>query len=269
MTPPASPRSAAAHAPRKRFGQHFLRDPQILRDLVAAIRPRPGDVMAEIGPGLGALTRPLLAALPHLHVVELDRDLAARLVAEFPAGRLSVHAADALAFDFGQLPAPLRVVGNLPYNISTPLLFHLATHADRLQDLHFMLQKEVVDRIVAAPGTADYGRLGVMLQYRFACEALFAVPPEAFHPPPRVDSAVVRLVPRAPVTVAADEALFAEVVRRAFGQRRKTLRNSLAGFAAPEDFAALGLDPGRRAETLAVAEFVGLANRLAGRGPAG
>lgn len=249
------------HTPRKRFGQNFLRDAHYLQACLEAIAPQPQDLMAEIGPGLGALTAPLLRVLEHLHVVEIDRDLVARLRERFPPERLTVHEADALKFDFAALGDNLRVVGNLPYNISTPLLFHLSTAADKIRDMHFMLQKEVVDRMVAAPSTPAYGRLSVMLQYRFALAHLFDVPPDAFHPPPKVTSAFVRLVPLRPLPhPARDEARFARIVNAAFATRRKTLRNALRAHFGAEDFAAAGIEPNLRAENLAVADFVRLAN---------
>ncbi len=252
---------------KKSLGQHFLVDSHYIARIVAAIRPEAGDTMVEIGPGPGALTRPLLDKLPHLHVVELDRDMVARLHAEFPPERLSIHQADALAFDFGQITCQpgdkLRVVGNLPYNISSPLLFHLADSAGQIRDMCFMLQKEVVDRMAAAPDTADYGRLSVMLQARFRVEKLFTVPPGAFRPPPKVDSAIVRLIPLPAEDIPyRDARVFAEVVARAFGQRRKTLRNTLKGLVDAALFEELGIDPIRRGETLSVAEFASLANRL-------
>ena len=251
------------HVPRKRFGQHFLTDPAVIADIVAAIRPQPQDAMVEIGPGLEALTAPLAAVLNHLHVIEIDRDIIARLQRAYPPQRLSVHAGDVLEFDFAVLPSGLRVVGNLPYNISTPLLFHLARYAGRIADMHFMLQREVVERMVAAPGGSDYGRLSVMLQYRFEMRQLFEVAPDAFSPPPQVDSAVVRMLPRPQAQLtAASEAGLAQVVRRAFAQRRKTLRNSLAGLLEAGDFAALGIEPGLRAENLAAADFVAMSNYL-------
>ena len=251
------------HVPRKRFAQHFLTDRAVIADIVAAIRPQAGDVMVEIGPGLGALTTPLAAALDHLHVIEIDRDIIARLRRAYPPGRLSVHAGDVLDFDFSTLPPDLRIVGNLPYNISTPLLFHLAQYAARIRDMHFMLQKEVVERMVASPGGGDYGRLSVMLQYRFDMELLLGVPPAAFAPPPRVDSAVVRMWPRPQAQLQAASAPgLALVVRRAFAQRRKTLRNALAGLLDSADYAALGIAPGLRAENLAVADFVAISNYL-------
>lgn len=258
----ASPHHALPRA-KKALGQHFLVDTHYIARIVAAIRPEPGERMVEIGPGPGALTRPLLQTLPHLDVVEVDREMVARLLAEFPPERLSVHSVDALVFDFARLGPGLRVVGNLPYNISSPLLFHLAASAEAIVDMTFMLQKEVVDRMAAAPDTPDYGRLSVMLQSRFKVTKLFTVPPGAFQPPPKVDSAIVRLVPLAAEGVPyRDAKVFADVVARAFGQRRKTLRNTLKGWADEALFAELGIDPRRRGETLSVDEFAALANRL-------
>jgi 16S rRNA (adenine1518-N6/adenine1519-N6)-dimethyltransferase len=248
------------HIARKRFGQHFLSDPSIIDAIVRAIAPRAGDPMVEIGPGLAALTQPLVERLGHLTVVELDRDLAARL-RQHP--HLTVVESDVLKVDFAQLAgtAKLRIVGNLPYNISSPILFHLLQYVGHVQDQHFMLQKEVVDRMVAAPDTADYGRLSVMLQYRFAMERLLDVPPEAFTPPPKVDSAVVSMRPLGQGRLRArDEALFASVVAAAFMQRRKTLRNAARALVDEAAFAAAGIDAGRRGETLGVAEFVALAD---------
>ena len=254
------------HVARKRFGQNFLIDAQVIGGIVAAVAPQRDDLVVEIGPGLGALTEPLLQRFDHLHVVEIDRDIVARLRQRFPADRLSIHAGDALAFDFSSLAAArrkLRVVGNLPYNISTPLLFHLAQFADRVYDMHFMLQKEVVERMVAEPGSADYGRLSVMLQYRFVMDWLLDVPPESFDPAPKVDSAVVRLIPRAPGELAArDAARFAALVAAAFSQRRKMLRNTLKGSVDEALFARLGIAPTARAETLSVADYVRLANAV-------
>jgi 16S rRNA (adenine1518-N6/adenine1519-N6)-dimethyltransferase len=254
----------ATHRPRRRFGQHFLHDPRVIARIVAAIDPRPGDAIVEIGPGQGALTAPLAERVPRLHVVELDRDLAERLVARYPADRVVVHPADALRFDFGALPAGLRVVGNLPYNISTPLLFRLAGFAPRLRDLHFMLQKEVIDRMVAAPSTPEYGRLSVMLQYRFEMAKLFDVGAGAFRPPPRVDSAVVRMAPRPAAALGArDEPLLGRVVTAAFTKRRKTLRNALDGVIDADGLRALGIDPQLRPENLGVPDFVRIANAVA------
>jgi 16S rRNA (adenine1518-N6/adenine1519-N6)-dimethyltransferase len=246
---------------RKRFGQHFLTDRHYLGRIVAAIDPRPGDAMVEIGPGTGLLTGELAQRVQRLHVVEIDRDLAAGLRARFAADRVVVHEADALEFDFTALPAPLRVVGNLPYNVSTPLLFRVAEIADRVADCVFLLQKEVVQRMVAAPATPDYGRLSVMLQYRFAMAKALDVPPGAFTPPPKVDSAVVRMRPLpAERPRARDDALFASLVAAAFSQRRKTLRNAIRGLVPDTAYARAGIDPVRRGETLAVAEFVALAD---------
>ncbi len=251
------------HIPRKRFGQHFLTDPDIISAIVHAIRPRSGEHLVEIGPGLGALTVPLLEQAGHLTVIELDRDIVARLQKRFPPDRLTIHAGDALTFDFASLPAPLRLVGNLPYNISTPLLFHLAAFASRITDIHVMLQKEVVDRMTARSGTADYGRLSVMLQYRFDMELLFDVPPDAFDPPPKVDSAVVRMIPRSQDEQSrCDIAELEKLVTSAFSQRRKTLRNTLGHLISPDGFASLGIDPGRRAETLELADFIRMTNHL-------
>lgn len=249
------------HVPRKRFGQNFLTDSQVIADIVAAVSPRSGETVVEIGPGLAALTAPLQQRVGCLHVVEIDRDIVARLKKRFAPGQLVIHEGDALDFDFGALGPDLRVVGNLPYNISTPLLFHLAGYADRVRDMHFMLQREVVERMVAEPGGAEYGRLSVMLQYRFDLEWLLDVPPEAFDPAPKVHSAVVRLVPRPVADLGADdEAMLAAVVTAAFSQRRKMLRNTLRGVLGDEGFAAVGIDPTRRAEDLAVADYVRIAN---------
>ena len=254
------------HTPRKRFGQNFLIDDGVVHAIVAAIRPQPGETVVEIGPGLGALTKPLLECLPHLHAVELDRDIVARLRKTWPPERLTVHSADALKFDFARLGDGLRIVGNLPYNISTPLLFHLMEFAPQIRDMTFMLQKEVVERMVAEPSTTDYGRLTVMLQRRFHLEWLLDVPPTAFNPPPKVDSAVVRLIPKRPDEITTlDEALFARVVTAAFSQRRKTLKNTLAGLIQAEDFQALGIDPGLRAEALPLADYERIARRLMAR----
>ncbi|AAZ98293.1 ribosomal RNA 16S rRNA dimethylase [Thiobacillus denitrificans ATCC 25259] len=254
------------HTPRKRFGQNFLIDDGIVHAIVNAIHPQAGETVVEIGPGLGALTRPLLERLPHLHAVELDRDIIARLRRAWPPERLTLHAGDALKFDFGSLGDDLRIVGNLPYNISTPLLFHLLEFAPRIRDMHFMLQKEVVERMVASPATADYGRLSIMLQRRFHMEWLLDVPPTAFDPPPKVESAVVRLIPKSTAEVpSVDEALFARVVAAAFAQRRKTLRNTLSALMRPEDFVALGIDPGLRAEALHVADYEAITAYLATR----
>ena len=242
---------------KKRFGQHFLTDRHYIARIISAIAPQRDDVLVEIGPGPGAITEPLVARLDHLHAVEVDRDLASALRARFPADKFTLHEADVLAFDFAVLGPRFRAVGNLPYNISTPFLFHLGTFADQLIDGTFMLQKEVVDRMVAAPDTAAYGRLSVMLQYRFAMKRMFDVPPGAFTPPPKVDSAIVRMVPLPVQRLRAiDDTRFAAIVTAGFGQRRKTLANTLKPFLAAAAIIALGIDPKRRAETLSVAEFV-------------
>ncbi|MCW5623623.1 MAG: 16S rRNA (adenine(1518)-N(6)/adenine(1519)-N(6))-dimethyltransferase RsmA [Burkholderiales bacterium] len=255
------------HVARRRFGQNFLVDGSYVRRIVDAVSPTRTDHVVEIGPGLGALTAPLLDRLDRLHVVEIDRDIVARLAETFPPERLTIHSGDALAFDFATLGSDLRIVGNLPYNISTPLLFHVAG-TEGLRDCHFMLQEEVVDRMVAAPGGKEYGRLSVMLQYRFAMWKLFDVPPGAFRPAPKVTSAIVRLVPHRPLPVrAVDEGLFAELVTRAFTQRRKTLRNALADYLSAEELTAAGLDPGCRPETLGVAAFVAAADAVVRRSP--
>lgn len=265
VKPPHRPAAHQGHIARKRFGQNFLVDLGIIDAIVAAIAPQRQDLMVEIGPGLGALTAPLLEHLDHLHAVELDRDLLARLEKRFGA-RLTLHAGDALAFDFNQL-APsggLRIVGNLPYNISSPLLFHLMQFADRVRDQHFMLQDEVVDRMVAEPGTKDYGRLSVMLQFRYWMDKVLDVPPTSFNPPPKVNSAVVRMIPLPQKDLPSiDPAALGRVVASAFSQRRKMLRNTLAEYLEHVDFAALAFDLTRRAEEVPVAEYVALAQAVA------
>ena len=247
--------------PKKRLGQHFLTDRHYLDRIVAEIDPRPGEAMVEIGPGPGALTERLAQAVRPLHVVEIDRELAEALRGRFAPEEVVVHEGDALEFDFGALPGDLRVVGNLPYNVSTPLLFHVAAFAPRIRDCVFMLQKEVVERMVALPGTADYGRLTVMLQYRFDMALAFRVPPGAFTPPPKVDSAIVRMRPLGEGRrVARDEVLFERIVAAAFSQRRKMLRGALRALVDARAFAAAGIDPQRRGETLSVTEFADLAD---------
>jgi 16S rRNA (adenine1518-N6/adenine1519-N6)-dimethyltransferase len=251
------------HIARKRFGQNFLVDHGIIAAIVSAIDPRRGDTVVEIGPGLGAITEPLLMRLEHLHVVEIDRDLIARLKKQYPPARMTIHEGDALAFDFASIGRDLRLVGNLPYNISTPLLFHLAAYVGIVRDMHFMLQKEVVERLVALPGQSDFGRLSVMLQYRFHLEWLIDVPPESFDPPPKVQSAVVRLIPRDVSELAAkSEVRLSQVVQAAFSQRRKMLRNTLKGTLGEAGFAELGIDPTLRPEDVPVADYVRMANYL-------
>jgi 16S rRNA (adenine1518-N6/adenine1519-N6)-dimethyltransferase len=253
----------APHRARKRFGQHFLHDPGVIARIVRAIAPRPGDTLVEIGPGLGALTVPLLEAGGALTVIELDRDVIPHLREACGGGAgLEVVQADALRVDFTALAAgrTLRLAGNLPYNISTPLLFHLLEHAAVIRDMHFMLQKEVVRRICAEPDTADYGRLTVTLAARAEAAELFTVGPGAFNPPPKVDSAVVRITPRPAPFPIRDLARYDRVVTLAFGQRRKTLSNALRGALAPGAFEAAGIDPKARGETLSPEQFARLAN---------
>ncbi len=247
---------SSSHRPRKRFGQHFLHDPGVIRKIVEAIAPAPEDFMVEIGPGQGVLTLPLAERVKRLEVIEIDRDLAAAL----PGDRIKVHVADALEFDFGVFPQGVRIVGNLPYNISTPLLFHLARYADRVRDLHFMLQLEVVERMVAKHSTPEYGRLSVMLQTRFRMQKLLRVGPGAFRPPPKVDSAVVRMVPLG-APLGCDEKVFEQVVREAFSARRKTLRNALS--LEPRDYTELGIDPRLRPENLSPQDYVRIGTRRA------
>ena len=274
------------HIPRKRFGQHFLTDRSIIEDIVQAIAPKPGDAMVEIGPGLAALTQPLVERLGHLTVIELDRDLAVQLRAH---PQLSVVAADVLQVDFRALaldmlrpansdalrassadadslqPAKIRVVGNLPYNISTPILFHLLDVVEVVQDQHFMLQKEVIDRMVAKPSTSDYGRLSVMLQWRYAMDNVLFVPPTSFDPPPRVDSAIVRMVPH-PVPAVLDVKLLSELVQVAFSQRRKLLRHTLGQWLTARGFTGV-FDVQRRAQEVSVAEYVALTQQVMADNP--
>ncbi len=250
------------HIPRKRFGQHFLADAGIIDAIVQAIDPRPGQAMVEIGPGLAALTQPLVERLGHLTVIELDRDLAVRLRAH---PQLTVIESDVLKVDFASVQEAsdalkLRVVGNLPYNISTPILFHLLQYVNVIEDQHFMLQKEVIDRMVARPATSDYGRLSVMLQWRYAMDNVLFVPPESFDPPPRVDSAVVRMVPLAQPP-AVDPACLSTIVQVAFSQRRKLMRHTLGKWLEEKQFPGV-FDVQRRAEEVPVAEYVALAQAV-------
>jgi 16S rRNA (adenine1518-N6/adenine1519-N6)-dimethyltransferase len=247
------------HKARKRFGQNFLVDEQIIADIIHIIHPQENDTMVEIGPGLGALTRPLIKQ-------EIDRDILKRLENDYPKDKLIIHAGDALKFDLAELEGPLRIVGNLPYNISSPLLFHFASYAERIIDMHFMLQNEVVERMVAQPSTPAYGRLSVMLQYRFYMEKLLDVPPDSFRPAPKVDSAIVRMIPLPAAEVKVrDEKLFAAIVATAFGQRRKTLRNTLKAYINESDFINLGINAQLRAENLGVAEFLRITEFVANR----
>ncbi|MCC6715795.1 MAG: 16S rRNA (adenine(1518)-N(6)/adenine(1519)-N(6))-dimethyltransferase RsmA [Gammaproteobacteria bacterium] len=256
--------------PRKRYGQHFLHDPAIIARIVEAIDPRPGRRLVEIGPGRGALTAPLVEAAGELDVVEIDRELAAMLPTRLGATpqRLRIHCQDVLDFRLevlGTSPSGYDVVGNLPYNISTPLIFHLLEQADLIRTMVFMLQKEVADRMAAPPGNKQYGRLSVMVQYHCLVDRLFSIGPGAFTPPPRVASTVIRLTPRKPPAgeLARNAAGFSAVVARAFSTRRKTLRNALRGFCNTEHILEAGIDPGARAEALSVADFVRLSNAIA------
>lgn len=252
------------HRARKRFGQNFLHDPNVIQRIIHSVSPKPGDNIVEIGPGLGALTELLFAASDNINVVELDRDLVERLQKRFGSNEnFHIHSSDALKFDFSQLASDkkLRIVGNLPYNISTPLLFHLMETVGSVQDIHCMLQKEVVDRICAGPGENNYGRLSIMLQYYCQPQHLFNVPREAFEPPPKVESAILRLTPHAqpPITLK-DETLFAQLVAQAFSQRRKTLRNSIKPYLSAEQIESVGINPTARPETLSLEEFAKLSN---------
>lgn len=247
-----------SHQARKRFGQNFLHDERIIHAIVSSIAPMQEDHLVEIGPGQGAITRHLLAQCGHLDAVELDRDLVELLHKKFSnAQNLKIHSADALRFDFASLTQgkPLRIVGNLPYNISTPLMFHLFEQSESLRDMHFMLQKEVVDRLCAQPGSRDYGRLSVMAQYYCDMEALFDVPPESFTPVPKVVSAVIRLIPHSLRPIAVDPADLGKVVMAAFSQRRKTLRNALGNLLSGEEIESAQINPTARAETLSLADF--------------
>ncbi len=259
---------ADGHIARKRFGQNFLHDPGVIARIIQAIDPKPGDRIVEIGPGQAALTAPLIAKAGQLHAIEIDRDLVARLRERFTESELSITEQDVLRVSFSaladQLGGPLRVMGNLPYNISSPILFHLLESAEQIIDQHLMLQKEVVDRMVAGHGSKIYGRLSVMLQARYQMVRCLTVPPGAFMPAPKVDSAVIRMVPL-PVSAVRvrDWPIFAAVVALAFSQRRKMLRKSLAAYAVMLDWNALDISPTQRAEELSVDHFVGLANAVA------
>jgi 16S rRNA (adenine1518-N6/adenine1519-N6)-dimethyltransferase len=260
--------SNAIHTPRKRFGQNFLHDYSVIANILASLQIKPGEHWVEIGPGQGALTVPLLDKGIRLDVVELDWDLVSLLKTKFKDNsQLAIHGADALKFDFSTLVKPgekLRVIGNLPYNISTPLLFHLLENAACITDMHFMLQKEVVDRICALPGSKKYGRLSVMMQYYCSAECLFDVFPESFDPVPKVTSAIIRLIPHIqPPVVVTDKILFNSIVTQAFSQRRKTLRNSLKKLVSEDSFASLNIDPVLRAEAISLQDFANLSNWLA------
>jgi len=256
------------HHPRKRFGQNFLRDSTVVRQIVLGIAPKPEDHLVEIGPGQGVLTEALLPLCKRLDAIEIDRDLAALLEKKFSGDtKFRLHGADALNFRFCELSAgeKLRIVGNLPYNISTPLLFHLFAQTGCIADMHFMLQKEVVDRLCAAPGDPSYGRLGIMAQYYCRADSLFEVPPESFYPQPQVISAVVRLVPHETKPVDVDPSPLGHVVAAAFSQRRKTLRNALKHLFDEREIRDLGIDPQARAETLGLEAYARLARRLQGK----
>jgi len=256
----------AGHKHKKQFGQNFLNNPRIIQLIVASIRPKADDHLVEIGPGEAALSAPLLDVVKKMDIIEIDNDLIQPLTTRFgqnPA--FNLHHTDALSFDYASLldfeGEMLRIVGNLPYNISSPLMFHLLTYAAHISDMHFMLQKEVVDRICAEPGSRTFGRLSVMIQYACKTENLFVVGPENFNPPPKVDSAIVRLVPyQSKPFIATDERLFAKLVKQAFSQKRKTLRNTLKGLLDAEHIEQCGIDPSARAESLSVEHFVNLAN---------
>jgi len=253
------------HTPRKRFGQNFLRDATVVHRIVMAVNPHPDDHLVEIGPGEGVLTTALLAQTTQLDAIEIDRDLAALLGRRFATStHFRLYLADALKFDFAQLShgEKLRIVGNLPYNISTPLLFHLFAQASHIADMHFMLQKEVIDRLCAQPGEPDYGRLSLMAQYHCRAEKLFEVYPESFYPPPKVVSAIVRLIPHASPPVDADANALGKVVATAFSQRRKTLRNALKPLFTESELRTAGIDPGARAETVGLEAYASLARRL-------
>lgn len=252
----------AGHRPRKRFGQHFLIDADVIARIVDAIAPAENDILVEIGPGQGAITHALAARSRALHAIEFDRDLAAELHSRFAANsRVTVHEADALRFDFASLGRDLRIAGNLPYNISTPLLFHLLDYRELIHDMHFMLQKEVVDRITASPGSRAYGRLTIMLGCFLQAERLFEVGPQAFRPAPKVVSSVLRMRPHpAGYINLSDSRQLSKLVTQAFSKRRKTVRNALKGLLTESQLTACGIDPGARPEQIAVSEWVALSN---------
>lgn len=249
------------HIAKKKFGQNFLIDQGIIQSLINAISPQADDLMVEIGPGLGAMTQPLIKHLDHLHVVEIDRDIIQWMQGFYPQKKITIHNSDVLKFDFATIGERIRVVGNLPYNISSPILFKLLENTAQIIDMQFMLQKEVVERMVAEPGSKTYGRLSVMLQWRYHMELMFVVPPTAFDPPPRVDSAIVRMIPL-PNPLPCDQAKLEQVVLKAFSQRRKVIRNCLSGMFTESDLLEAGVDPQARPETIPLEQYVALANRL-------
>ena len=265
-------KNTEGHQARKRFGQNFLQDPNVIDNIVGSINPQPDDVLVEIGPGLGALTELMIAKVNKLQVIELDRDLIPRLNVKFGAsGKLTIHQADALSFDYPSLlpgenkaKKQLRIVGNLPYNISTPLIFKLLENAKHIQDMHFMLQKEVVDRLCANVGEKAYGRLSIMVQYDCQAEGLFVVGPGAFSPPPKVDSAIVRLCPHKQTEkqTTTNRKLMGQIVTAAFNMRRKTIRNGLKDFASCEQLESVGINPGHRPETIALKYWIALTDLL-------
>ena len=259
------------HRPRKRFGQHFLSSPEVIEQIVAAIAPNENEIIVEIGPGQAAITGPLAELSTELHAIEFDRDLAGSLKKRFAGDdQVTIHQADDLNFDFSQLGRKLRIVGNLPYNISTPLLFHLLDYKACIADAHFMLQKEVVDRMCASPGSKSFGRLTVMLGCQMEMVPLFDVPPDAFSPPPRVMSSVIRMrpIPNPGINIQ-DTELLASIVRSAFSRRRKTLRNALQGVAGIDALVAVDIDPGVRPEQVPIRDWVALANHIAANQTAG
>jgi 16S rRNA (adenine1518-N6/adenine1519-N6)-dimethyltransferase len=257
-----------SHKPRKRFGQNFLQSPHVIHKIISTINAQPNDNLIEIGPGLGALTKFLLAQVNHLNVIEIDRDLASQLAVTLgESQKLTIYAEDVLNFDFRESyflknPKHMRIVGNLPYNITTPLIFHLLKFESNIQDMHFMLQKEVVDRLCAQPNCKDYGRLSIMAQYHCETEHLFSVDPSAFYPPPKVNSAFVRLIPRPFPITATNITLLQTVTRDAFNLRRKTLSNALKSYLGSEDFIALDLNPTLRPEVLSVMDFIKISNYI-------
>lgn len=251
------------HIPKKKFGQNFLKDASIIHSIIQSINPLPDDTLIEIGPGLGALTKPLLEKCPHLLAIELDRDIVSWMENEYPKKSITIFNEDVLNFNFHQFHQKVRIVGNLPYNISTPILFKCIENIQIVKDLHFMLQKEVVDRMIAIPSSSEYGRLSVMLQYYFSMERLVQVPKEAFEPEPKVESSFVGLIPYEQYPFIANNInQFGKIVKEAFSQRRKTIRNTLKSFINENDFEKIGINPQLRAENLSVSDFVHISNYL-------